>query len=56
LFASAASSVARPWHPRFVELRGRAEHRHAGGTDLGPGFDPEHFHIVVEKVAGLGID
>jgi len=45
-----------PWRPRFIEIRGQAERRDTGGTDLGPGFDPEHFHIVVEKVASFGIE
>jgi pyridoxamine 5'-phosphate oxidase family protein len=48
--------VLPPWRPRFIEIRGRAERRKTGGTDLGPGFDPEHFHIVVEKVASFGIE
>ena len=48
--------VLPPWRPRFVEIRGRAERREAGGTDLGPGFAPAHFHIVVENVASGGID
>jgi pyridoxamine 5'-phosphate oxidase family protein len=48
--------VLPPWRPRMVEIRGRAERRLTGGTELGPGFDPAHFHIVVEKVVSLGID
>jgi pyridoxamine 5'-phosphate oxidase family protein len=42
--------------PRFVEIRGLAQRRDTGGTALGPGFDPEHFHIVVKKVASFGIE
>jgi pyridoxamine 5'-phosphate oxidase family protein len=48
--------VLPPWQPRFVEIRGRVERRKTGGTDLGPGFDAEHFHITVEKVASFGVE
>src|SRR3954471_19657271 len=27
-----------PWHPRFLEIRGRAEAIPTGGSHLGPGF------------------
>jgi hypothetical protein len=46
--------VLPSWRPR--EICGRAERRETGGTDLGPGFAPEHFHIMVAKVASFGIE
>src|SRR5688572_4509783 len=30
-----------PWRVRGVEIRGEAEVPDTGGTELGPGFDPE---------------
>lgn len=47
--------VLPPWKPRMIEIRGRAERRDTGGTELGPGFDAAHFHIVVSRVISFGI-
>jgi pyridoxamine 5'-phosphate oxidase family protein len=49
-------ATLEPWRPRMVEIRGRAERRDTGGDDLGPGFDPAHFHITPEKIASFGVD
>jgi pyridoxamine 5'-phosphate oxidase family protein len=45
-----------PWTPRGIEIRGRAEVVAAGGTDLGPGFDPEIIRIRPRRIIGWGID
>lgn len=48
--------VLPPWQPRMIEIRGQAERRTTGGSDLGPGFDDAHFHITPDKVISFGID
>ena len=46
----------RPWTPRGVEIRGRAELRDTGGERFGPGWDPAWVRIVPERVTSWGIE
>jgi pyridoxamine 5'-phosphate oxidase family protein len=41
---------------RGIEIRGQAEVLPAGGTDLGPGFDPEMMRIKPRRIISWGID
>ncbi len=45
-----------PWRARGIEIRGEVEVLPTGGTQLGPGFDPEMFRIRPEHVASWGLD
>jgi pyridoxamine 5'-phosphate oxidase family protein len=45
-----------PWHPRMLEVRGRAEAIATGGTELGPGFGDAFIRIYPEKVNSFGIE
>jgi pyridoxamine 5'-phosphate oxidase family protein len=45
-----------PWQVRGIEIRGVAEVLPTGGTELGPGFDPEMFRIRPKRIVGWGID
>jgi pyridoxamine 5'-phosphate oxidase family protein len=44
-----------PWRVRGIEIRGEAEVLTTGGTDLGPGFDPEMFRITPRRVLAWGL-
>lgn len=39
-----------PWSVRGIEIRGKAEVLTTGGTELGPGFDPEMFRIRPTRI------
>ena len=45
-----------PWQPRMLEIRGRAEALDTGGTEVGPGFDPEMFRIHPTRVQSFGLN
>jgi pyridoxamine 5'-phosphate oxidase family protein len=45
-----------PWRPRGIEIRGEAEVLDSGGTEIGPGFDPEMFRITPTRIIGWGIE
>jgi len=45
-----------PWKVRGIEVRGEAEALMVGGESIGPGFDPEIFHITPKRVVSWGID
>ncbi len=45
----------KPWKVRGLEVRGEAEERMTGGQTIGPGFDPEMFHITPRRVISWGI-
>lgn len=40
----------QPWHARGVEIRGTAEVRDTGGTELGPGFDETWLRITPRRI------
>jgi pyridoxamine 5'-phosphate oxidase family protein len=44
-----------PWHPRGIEIRGKAEILETGGNTIRPGFDPEMFRISPLRVVSWGI-
>ncbi len=44
-----------PWRVRGIEIRGEAEVLMTGGTNLGPGFDPEMFRITPRRVFAWGL-
>ena len=44
-----------PWRVRGIEIRGEAEVLLTGGTNLGPGFDPEMFRITPRRVLAWGL-
>jgi len=46
----------KPWKVRGIEIRGEAEVLTTGGTELGPGFDPEMFRIKPKRIVSWGID
>jgi pyridoxamine 5'-phosphate oxidase family protein len=48
--------TVQPWTVRGVEIRGEAEVLTTGGTELGPGFDPEMFRIKPKRIISWGID
>ena len=48
--------TVQPWTVRGVEIRGEAEVLTTGGTELGPGFDPEMFRIRPKRIISWGID
>jgi hypothetical protein len=39
-----------------IEIRSHAEVVASGGTELGPGFDPEMIRIKPKRIVGWGID
>jgi len=43
-----------PWAARGIEIRGKAEVLATGGTELGPGFDPEMFRIRPTRIISWG--
>jgi pyridoxamine 5'-phosphate oxidase family protein len=45
-----------PWRPRGIEIRGEAEVLETGGTEFGPGFDPEMFRIRPRRIISWGLD
>lgn len=45
-----------PWTPRGIEIRGRAELHHAGGADVGPGFEDARIRIHPERILAWGLD
>ncbi len=45
-----------PWRVRGIEIRGEAEALETGGTELGPGFDPEMFRITPRRIVAWGIE
>ena len=45
-----------PWRVRGIEIRGEAEVLDAGGTELGPGFDPEMFRITPKRIVSWGLE
>ncbi len=45
-----------PWHPRMLEIRGKAETLDEGGASLGPGFSPQMIRIRPTRVAAFGLD
>jgi pyridoxamine 5'-phosphate oxidase family protein len=45
-----------PWRVRGIEIRGEAEVLDTGGTELGPGFDPEMFRITPKRIVSWGLE
>ena len=45
-----------PWTARVVEIRGHAEVVATGGTEIGPGFDPEMIRIRPKRIVSWGLD
>lgn len=46
-----------PWHPRMLEIRGRAERLAAGGKEaIGGHVDPEMFRIRPRRIQCFGIN
>jgi pyridoxamine 5'-phosphate oxidase family protein len=43
-----------PWRVRGIEIRGEAEVLDTGGTEVGPGFDPEMFRITPKHIVRVG--
>jgi pyridoxamine 5'-phosphate oxidase family protein len=48
--------TVNPWKPRLIEIRGEAEILETGGTEIGPGFDPEMFRIRPKRIVSGGIN
>ena len=46
----------KPWTPRGVTIRGRAEIHAQGGQRLGPGFDSLLIRITPTRITSWGID
>jgi pyridoxamine 5'-phosphate oxidase family protein len=44
-----------PWRPRGIEVRGEAEVLTSGGEALGPGFAPDMFRILPQRIVSWGI-
>ena len=44
-----------PWRPRGIEVRGEAEVLTSGGEALGPGFAPNMFRILPQRIVSWGI-
>ena len=44
-----------PWRPRGIEVRGEAEVLTGGGEALGPGFAPDMFRILPQRIVSWGI-
>jgi pyridoxamine 5'-phosphate oxidase family protein len=45
-----------PWTVRGIEIRGQAQVLENGGTELGPGFDPQMFRIRPNRLISWGIN
>jgi pyridoxamine 5'-phosphate oxidase family protein len=45
-----------PWRVRGIEIRGEAEVLDTGGTELGPGFDPEMFRSTPKRIVSWGLE
>lgn len=45
-----------PWSVRGIEIRGTAQVLPTGGSELGPGFDPEMFRIRPRRIISWGIN
>jgi pyridoxamine 5'-phosphate oxidase family protein len=45
-----------PWRPRAIEIRGEAEVLETGGTDIGPGLDPQMFRIRPRRIVSWGLE
>jgi pyridoxamine 5'-phosphate oxidase family protein len=45
-----------PWKVRGIEIRGEAEVLATGGTELGPGFDPEMLRIKPKRIVSWGVE
>ncbi|HKX14629.1 MAG TPA: hypothetical protein VJN19_05510, partial [Propionibacteriaceae bacterium] len=45
-----------PWRVRGIEIRGEADVLDTGGTELGPGFDPEMFRITPKRIVSWGLE
>jgi len=45
-----------PWTVRGIEIRGQAQVLTTGGSELGPGFDPEMFRIRPSRIISWGIN
>jgi pyridoxamine 5'-phosphate oxidase family protein len=45
-----------PWTVRGIEIRGQAQVLEHGGTELGPGFDPQMFRIRPNRIISSGIN
>jgi pyridoxamine 5'-phosphate oxidase family protein len=45
-----------PWRPRMLEIRGQADILHQGGSEIGPGFDPQMFRVRPRRIVAYGID
>jgi pyridoxamine 5'-phosphate oxidase family protein len=43
-----------PWRPRGIEVRGEAEVLSSGGEALGPGFAPDMFRILPQRIVSWG--
>jgi pyridoxamine 5'-phosphate oxidase family protein len=54
--AFVVDDVLPPWQPRGIEIRGRAEVFSTGGTQIGPGFDPELIRVHPQRLIGWGLD
>jgi len=48
--------TANPWTVRGIEIRGQVEVLATGGTELGPGFDPEMIRIKPKRIISWGIE
>ena len=47
----------KPWTPRGIEIRGRAELHHQGGEErFGGGWDQVWFAVVPERIISWGIE
>jgi pyridoxamine 5'-phosphate oxidase family protein len=44
-----------PWRVRGVEIRGEAQVLDSGGSEVGPGFDPEMFRITPRRIVSWGL-
>ena len=45
-----------PWRARGIEIRGGVEVLPTGGTEIGPGFDPEMFRIRPRRIVSWGLE
>jgi pyridoxamine 5'-phosphate oxidase family protein len=45
-----------PWHPRGLEIRGRAETFEHGGDRFGDGWDAAWIRITPERIIAWGLD
>ena len=54
--AFVVDDVLPPWRTRGIEVRGRAEVRSEGGSDVMEGFSEEMIRIFPRRIVGWGID